>query len=108
LAKPRRSRITNEILNVRRSLGAFDRALRRLAAMVSPLNGRIERRRKPRSGSGRTLHLSPQRRAALKLHGRYIGYVRQLKPQQKAQVRKIREAKAVRAAIARAREIAQE
>jgi len=36
-----------------------------------------------------------------------MGYVRQLKPRQKAQVRKIREAKGVRAAIARARWLAQ-
>jgi len=35
-----------------------------------------------------------------------MGYVRQLKRRQKAQVRKIRELKGVRAAIARARELA--
>src|SRR5690349_19725344 len=42
-------------------------------------------------------------RAARRPHkpqGRYMGYMRQLKPRQKAQVRKVREAKGVRAAIA--------
>jgi hypothetical protein len=40
------------------------------------------------------------------LQGRYMGYIRQLKKGQKAQVRRVREAKGVRAAIARARELA--
>jgi len=40
------------------------------------------------------------------LQGRYMGYVRQLKPRQKAQVRRIRVAKGVRAAIVRARGLA--
>jgi hypothetical protein len=34
-----------------------------------------------------------------------MGYMRQLKPRQKAQVRKIREMQGVRAAIARARDL---
>ena len=42
-------------------------------------------------------------RASLVLQGRYMGYMRQLKPRQKAQVRKIREAKGVRMAIVRAK-----
>jgi hypothetical protein len=69
--------------------------------MLGPLNGRIERRRKPRTGSGKPR--SAKARASLVLQGRYMGYVRQLKPRQKAQVRKIREAKGVRAAIAKAK-----
>ncbi len=36
----------------------------------------------------------------------FLGYMRQLKPGQKAQVRKIKEANGVRAAIARAKTIA--
>jgi hypothetical protein len=35
-----------------------------------------------------------------------MGYMRQLKPRQKAQVRKLREAKGVRVAIQRARSLA--
>jgi len=69
--------------------------------MVIPLNGRIERRRKSRAGSRKPL--SSKARASLVLQGRYMGLMRQLKPRQKAQVRKIREAKGVRAAIARAK-----
>ncbi len=36
---------------------------------------------------------------------RYMGYMRQLKPKQKAQVRGIRETKGVKVAIQRAREL---
>jgi hypothetical protein len=50
--------------------------------------------------------LSAKARASLKLHGKYIGHLRHLKPRQKAQVRKLKEAKGVRAAIARAKELA--
>jgi hypothetical protein len=42
----------------------------------------------------------------LRLHGKYIGHLRHLKPRQKAQVRNVKEAKGVRAAIARAKVLA--
>ncbi len=96
--------VVRNIRVVRQHLSAFDRALRRLASMLGQLNGRIERRRKPRVGSRR--RLSAKARASLKLHGKYIGYLRHLKPRQKVQVRKIREAKGVRAAIVRAKQLA--
>jgi hypothetical protein len=51
-------------------------------------------------------HLSAKARASLVLQGRYMGFMRQLKPRQKAQVRKIKEAKGVRAAIKKAKSIA--
>ena len=96
--------IARNIRVLRQQLSGFDRSLRRLASMLGELNGRIERRRKPRAGTRRAL--SARARASLVLQGRYMGFMRQLKPRQKAQVRKIREAKGVRAAIARAREMA--
>jgi hypothetical protein len=51
--------------------------------------------------------LTAKARTSLVLQGRYMGYMRQLKPRQKTQVRKVREAKGVRAAIARARGLSQ-
>lgn len=45
-------------------------------------------------------------RPCLLVLGRDMGYMRQLKSRQKAQVRKVREAKGVRAAIVTAREMA--
>jgi hypothetical protein len=66
---------------------------------MSKANGEVSRSRSPRK-------LSVKARASLKLQGRYMGYMRQLGPRQKAQVRKIRETKGVRAAIAKAKSLA--
>lgn len=104
MPKPRRTPVIREILTLRRSLTALDDSLRRLAPMLGQLDGRIERRRKPRAGTRKPL--SAKARASLVLQGRYMGYMRQLKPRQKAQVRKIREAKGVRVAIQRAKRFA--
>ncbi len=100
-----RKTIAKEIRTIRRSIPALDRSLRRLAFMLGQLDGRVERRRKPRAASRKPL--SAKARASLVLQGRYMGYMRQLKPRQKAQVRKIRETKGVRAAIQRARKLAE-
>ncbi len=48
------------------------------------------------------MNLSPARAKALRLHGRYLGYIRQLKPRQRAMIRGIRSKKGSRASIARA------
>ncbi len=98
-----RKTIAKEIRTLRRSIPALERSLRRLAFMLGQLDGRVERRRKPRAGFRRSL--STKARASLKLQGRYMGYMRRLKPRQKAQVRKIKETRGVRAAIARARQM---
>jgi len=42
--------VVRKIGALRQKLSAFDRSLRRLAAMVSQLDGRIERRRSPGPG----------------------------------------------------------
>ncbi len=47
----------------------------------------------------RPLKLTPKRRAQLKLQGKYMGYVRQLKPAQKARVRAVKEKRGFEAAI---------
>jgi hypothetical protein len=52
------------------------------------------------------LRLSPERRAALKLQGKYMGHLRSLKPRQKARVKALRSARGVDAAIAFERRLA--
>jgi hypothetical protein len=47
----------------------------------------------------RPRNLSPERRAALKLQGSYIGHVRKLGLKERARVKKVRSEKGVRAAI---------
>ena len=98
------SSVSREIATLRRSLKAVDRSLRRLvpklrAAGNGHANGKADH-------PTRKLRLSPKRRAQLKLQGQYIGYVRQLKPRQKAEVRKVREARGMAVAIRRAKELA--
>jgi hypothetical protein len=99
--RPRRS-AAGEIAVLRRTLRTLDHSLRRLvplldAGLSSTTSSSRENiaRRRP--------HLSARALAALKLQGRYMGYVRQLKREQKASIRKIRQAKGVRVAIVRAR-----
>jgi hypothetical protein len=79
VGRARRSLINREVQNLRRSMIGLDRSLRRRASMLSQLDGRIERRRKPRTRSGKPL--SPKARASLVLQGRYMGYIRQLTPE---------------------------
>ena len=92
-----------EISAVRRSLSALDKALVGLAhqalkAGEQTVTSSVRKARK--------LRLSPARRKALQLHGQYLGYVRQLKPRAKAQVRALRAKKGIRVAIAKARKLA--
>jgi len=82
---------------------AFDRSLLRLAPLLSgamSMNGAPKENGRPRP------RLSVKARASMVLQGRYMGFMRQLEPRQKALVRKVRAVKGVRVAIARARELA--
>ncbi len=54
----------------------------------------------------RTRKLTPQRRAALKLHGQYLGTVRPLSRAEKLKIKDIREKSGVKAAIAAAKRMA--
>lgn len=96
--------IGRELASARRSLRALEKSLARLAAQVRDINRSNAARpgEKPR----RKLKLMPARLKALRLHGRYLGYMRQLKSRAKAEVRALRGKKGVRAAIARARKLA--
>lgn len=104
MSRGRKVSIGKEVASVRRSLRAFETSLARLATSLGHASVDISE-----SGSAKARHtvkLSPARAKALQLHGRYLGYIRQLKPRQKAEVKGVREKKGVRAAIARARKLA--
>jgi hypothetical protein len=85
--------------SIRQSVTAIERAVSKLTAS---LNGGLARPAK----TGRRLKLSPKRRAALKLHGRYLGHVRQLKPAMRARVKAVKAKKGYHAAIAMAKRLA--
>ena len=103
MTRTRRIVIRTALTSARRALRALEKALTRLAAQArtSAQNGSA-----PAKGNRRPMKLSPARLKALRLHGRYLGYVRQLKPRQRAQVKAVREKKGVKAAIKRAQKLA--
>jgi len=105
LPRSTRRNISREVLILRQTLKAFDRSLRRLTPLLSA--GMASNGASMENGRGR-LRLSARGRASLVLQGRYMGYMRQLKPRQKKRVRQVRLAKGVRAAIASARQLARE
>lgn len=98
MRKARRISVGREIRAVRRSLASIAGAIQRLAEAATAA-GRGSRR-------GRKLKLSAARRAALKLQGQYMGYLRNLKPTQKKRVKASRATKGIRPAIALARRFA--
>ena len=99
-----RASIARELASARRAIRALDKLLARLTAQVSTLDRGSQAR--PAGKPRRKIKVSPSRLNALRLHGRYLGYVRQLKPRQRAEMRALRAKKGVRAAIARARRLA--
>lgn len=103
MASLKRASLSREIMLVRRSLSALDRALSRLATKATKVGREAV---KSVARPTRRIALSPARRKALQLHGQYLGYVRQLRPRAKAQVKAIRASKGLRAAIAKARKLA--
>lgn len=100
----RRSPVAKEIAILRGTLRRLDHSFGRLAPMLAVnAAGTVT----TAGQTGRRLpRLSAKARAALKLQGRYMGYVRQLRPKQKARIRKVRAVQGVRTAIARARTLA--
>lgn len=92
---PRQRSVSQELQSIRRSLASIIRTIGRLGpALEAAARGSASPPvpRPPRK-------LSRERRAALKLQGQYIGHVRKLSLRQRARVKKLREAKGVRAAI---------
>lgn len=100
--RPHRS-TAREIAVLRRTLRNLDRSLRRLGRMlaIGPTRRASSQGQKVR----RRPRLSAKARSALKLQGRYMGFMRQLKAKQKVRVREIRESQDVRAAIIFARRL---
>jgi hypothetical protein len=95
---------------LKKSLRAIERAFADLENSLAQLSKRVRhagrdavRSAKPGRGKRRTVVLTPKRRAQLKLQGAYMGYMRQLKPAQKARVKAVKEKRGFEAAIRVAR-----
>lgn len=95
--------ISREIASLRQTLKTMDRSLQRF--------GPILQKAMSRTGSAvpakarRKLNLSAKRLTQLKLQGKYMATMRQLKPKQKAEVRSLLQKKGMPAAIARAQRL---
>lgn len=78
--------------------------LRERLASLERLDGGPSRVRRGATGGAqrprrRSLKMSPKVRALRRLQGKYMGYVRRLKPAEKARVRALREKQGIQAAI---------
>jgi hypothetical protein len=79
--------------------------LRQRLATLEGMKGRAARRGGRRAGANRRparrrrVAISPRVRALRRLQGKYMGYVRRLKPAEKARVRAVREKQGMPAAI---------
>jgi len=82
------------LTSITRALGRLGSALEKGAAAAVP-----------RPGRRATPKLTPARRAALKLQGQYIGYMRNLRPAQRTRVKAMRATKGVLAAIRLAKQL---
>jgi hypothetical protein len=96
--------------SLEKSLRAIERAFADIAELAEALSDRV---RVAERGDGRAttakprrpLKLTPKRRAQLKLQGKYMGYMRQLKPAQKLRVKAVKENRGFEAAIGVAKKI---
>jgi hypothetical protein len=92
-----------EIRGLRERLAALEQFSPGAPAARGPRRGRPARAaRKKRT---RRINMSPRVRALRKLQGKYMGYVRRLKPAEKARVRALREKQGMEAAIRLARSL---
>lgn len=95
--------MAREIRIIRHALMSIASALGRLAPQLGrPRNPKLDASDRPR----RKLKLSAERRAALKLQGEYMGFLRGLKPRQRSQVKALRAAKGFGRAVALAKKLA--
>jgi hypothetical protein len=94
--------------HVARTLKARDEEIRSLRERLASLEalggsgasrGSKSRGRSARSRPVRRRKMSPRLRALRRLQGKYMGYVRRLKPAEKARVRALREKQGMAAAI---------
>lgn len=100
--KSSRPAATKQIQSVRLALSHLNRALLGLSRELqkAPVKASPAQGEKP---VRRPLKLSAKRKAQLKLQGQYMGYMRQLKPRQKAEVKALKEKQGFEAALKKAK-----
>jgi len=103
----RRSAVRRSLRSIERAFADIESTLKSLAKRVKHAERSAGRRRGGgAAGPRRAVTLTPKRRAQLKLQGAYMGYMRQLKPAQKARVKSVKERRGFEAAIRLAKSLA--
>lgn len=103
---PGQSPIKRSLRSIERAFAQLEGTIKRLDVRVRQLDRRSRLVGKAR-GSRRPVVLTPKRRAQLKLQGGYMGYMRQLRPAQKARVKAVKVKRGFEAAIKAAKRLAQ-
>lgn len=103
MATRSRRSLKKQFRTIRRSTRLIARALNTLESRVRAVERDAARKSK---APKRKIRITPKRRALLKLQGSYMGFMRQLKPAQKAQVKALKEKRGFAAAIKAARSLA--
>jgi hypothetical protein len=103
---PRRATLKKSLRAIERAFADIENALAQVSKRARRAAREAARTPKATTGKRRTVHLTPKRRAQLKLQGAYMGYMRQLKPAQKARVKAVKEKRGFEAAIRVAKRIA--
>ena len=83
---------TKEIATLRERLAALE-------GIPVASHGKSRGRAKAPAARRRNVKISPKVRALRRLQGKYMGYVRRLKPAEKARVKEVREKQGMQAAI---------
>lgn len=107
---PRQDSITRDIRKISRTFRQLSRSFGRLGPLLQAAYTSRDVREataKATPPGRRSPRLSAAQRRALILQGRYMGTMRGLNPAQQARVKKVREVKGIRAAIAAARRMAE-
>ena len=106
-----RTSIKVELGHIVRSVGSIQDALERLIPLLEAPQAAVVAGAAPpvlaaAPAPRRKLRLTPQRKAALKLQGQYMGYLRGLRPREQAKVKALAASKGVRSAVSLARQFA--
>lgn len=100
----RTTTIARAVRRAKRAIAEAERAIARLAKAARSAEAAANRA--TAAPKRRAAKISPKRRAALRLQGRYMGYMRQLTATQKKGVHAVKENDGMRAAVAMARRLA--
>jgi len=95
----RSTTVKRELRSIQSALKGLQRSFDKLVPLLAAADAKSRPEKRP-------ITITPARRAQLKLQGQYMGHMRGLKPTQKKKIKRIKETKGIRAAIAAAKRVA--